>query len=176
MSLSFNLHHHGSLHFPNRQAETLPHPSLFSTVGSLGSWSCSAGKKSSLSLTMRRLLTSSCSSFTWWHRSLITAHLLWSRKPPPAAQASGRGHRHSLQLQTCRAVSSFWSPSRLRLRMLQGQSVQHWGMCPVAHHHHCWRHGWYSEQSCGPLLHETQHKLLHPLATPVSCTHSCLYP
>lgn len=62
----------------------------------------------SLSLRLFRLLTSSCSSFTWRHRSLISAHLLWARKPISAASALARSHRHYLQPWTYRAVS-FWS-------------------------------------------------------------------
>lgn len=52
------------------------------------------------------------------------------------------------------------------------QPSSSWGLCPGAHHRHCWGCGCCSEQNSWPLLH----KLLHPLATFVSCTCSCLYP
>lgn len=92
----------------------LPDSPPFSTVGSLDSGSCRVLEKIwsisfSLSLMLCRLLTSSCSSFTCWHRSLITAHLPWARKPSPAAPALARGHRHTLQRRTCRASPSCWS-------------------------------------------------------------------
>lgn len=60
--------------------------------------------------------------------------------------------------------------------MRDSQSSSSWGPCPGVHHHHCQRHGCCSDQSCLPSLHEPQRKLLHPLATSVNCTCSCLYP
>lgn len=120
-----------------------------------------------------RLLTSSCSSFTCWYRSLITAHLPWARKSSPAAPALASGHRHSLQ---CRILLLELPVGWDLWCYRNSQYSSGWGLYPGVHHHHCQGHAWCSEQSCWLLLHELQHKMLHPLAASVSCTCSCLYP
>ena len=84
----------------------------------------------------------SCSSFTCQHSTLITAQLLWARRPCTADWT--RGPRHSCFLRLADLHPSLklhLGPSSIWQRR-DSFSSGSWGRCCVAHHHHSYGHVW----------------------------------
>lgn len=100
-----------SISQPNRHRFCLP---LLWYIWSLRHLNLKVLKKDLVNLLFiisdtHKLLTS-CSSFTWHHRSSATAHLLSARSPPPTGPVLVRDPKHSLYPQSSRAAYLFWNP------------------------------------------------------------------